>query len=57
MADIVLQVVGFQYVVRPHLLWKPYRRVKEVMERGAANVLKLDCWSKSANREVYRQMC
>ena len=30
LADTVLQVAGFQYVVRPHLLWKPDRWSKSV---------------------------
>ena len=34
MADSVLQVVGFQGVVRPHLLWRSDCRAKSVMEKG-----------------------
>lgn len=47
MADTVLQVVGFQSVARPQLLWKPDRRSKSVMEIGAANALRPYRWAKS----------
>ena len=32
--DGVVQVVGFQCVVRPHLLWRSDCRAKSVMEKG-----------------------